>query len=249
MPPPRKGNQKKRLCQGWIVLGGARLCDDHIHRLADICPNLEHLRIEVRRSRGDAAEVARYRSLGRLPRLQKLDLYLDVSPPGYVDDSTPTSHDTDIEPWFDKQDAVYLRGRLGPYRQGHMRDVFLNSAIDEALALSIFEVINGAKPKSPGRVSPLPLEHVYLRTSGGDAFPQGTYARSTLTPFLTALEHWWGIERDVREDAREVFHVNEDRWKWTKTSFQSAHSDPAKENQQWLGLWRRVWPVEKEGVL
>ena len=78
---------------------------------------------------------------------------------------------TDIEPWFDKQDAVYLRGRLGPYRQGYVCDVFLNSAIDKALPLSIFEVINGAKPKSPGRVLPLPLEHVYLRNSGGDAFP------------------------------------------------------------------------------
>ncbi|KAK7699500.1 hypothetical protein SLS64_011638 [Diaporthe eres] len=154
-----------------LVPGGARLRDDHIHQLAEICPNLQHLTLEVRRSRGDAAEVERYRSLGRLSRLQELHIYLDASPPGYLhptpDRTTTRSRDTAIEPWFDEQDTMYLPEPIEAFREGHVRDVFINSAIDASLALSIFEVIDAAKPRSaPGRAAPLPLERLELCARG-----------------------------------------------------------------------------------
>lgn len=55
-------------------------CDD-IHKLADVCPQLEHLSIQIRRRRGDVNEVSLYRALGRLPRLQTLEITLGVLPP------------------------------------------------------------------------------------------------------------------------------------------------------------------------
>lgn len=144
---------------------GQPLLQDHVLQLADMFPALEDLTIEVKRSRGDAAEVARYRALGRLLRLRRLKLTLDAAPPainaaGNADVLSrdgvswrpyyPWPGDTVVEPWFeDEWDSKKVRG-LHPHRNGHVRDVLVNSAIDSALALSIVDVINHAK------VIPLP---------------------------------------------------------------------------------------------
>lgn len=254
----------------WLVPGGPRLRDDHIHQLADICPNLEHLTLEIRRSRGDATEVARYRSLGRLYRLQELHICLDVSPPGYIQNTpggnTTTIRDTAIEPWFDEQDAEYLQFTFKAYREGHVRDVLVNSAIDASLARSIFEVISGARPgKSPGRAAPLPLERLELRVQGGSKFvdaPFGDSDRRPLNQFLAALERDWRVERDVRDDSPGVINVKElsrglakdPRYSklfkaWKRNVFpRTTVLDNAKNDQYWFGLWRRVWPVETPGM-
>lgn len=225
---------------------GSHLYDDRMYQLAEICPNLEYLEIEINRSRGNAAEVARYRALGRLPRLQELHLTVDPSPPDFVQiptDGGHTSHtDTVVEPWFDEQDAQYLRGKLRPYRQGHASDVLVNNAIDATLARSIFEVIDGAKPRSPCRPSPLPLEHLslYIYEDGSREMPQ-------LYDFISVFHNRWEIERDVRDDAREVLHVkNADSRAKSKERIKRLKR--AKANQYLFGLWRRVWPVENEGV-
>lgn len=87
-----------------LVRGADPLRSDHVQQLAELCPHLEDLAVEIRRSRGDATEVALYRALGRLPRLRRLTLVLDASPPPFVHvteaDGTVT-RDTAIEPWFD----------------------------------------------------------------------------------------------------------------------------------------------------
>lgn len=268
--PSLSPNLRKLDLSTWLVPGGPRLRDDHIHQLADICPNLEHLTLEIRRSRGDATEVARYRSLGRLPRLQELHICLDVSPPGYVQNTlggnTTTIRDTAIEPWFDEQDAKYLQFTFKAYREGHVRDVLVNSAIDASLARSIFEVISGAKPgRSPGRAAPLPLERLELRARGGSEFvdaPFGDSPRRPLNQFLAALERAWRVERDVRDDSPEVINVKElsrglakdprhsKLFKaWKRNGFpRTALLDNVKNDQYWFGLWRRVWPVETPGM-
>lgn len=246
-----------------LVPGGACLRDDHIHRLAEICPNLQHLTLEIRRSRGDAAEVQRYRSLGRLPRLQELNIYLDASPPGYIeptpDGTTTTSRDTIIEPWFDEQDTMYLPEPSKAFREGHVHDVLVNSAIDVSLALSIFKVIDGAKPRtSPGRAAPLPLERLELCARGGEKFADIPAIGSSYTPlnqFLAALKREWRVERDVRNDSREVLHVQEvgrgiimRRPQPPRTGRPQWRSHDPESDPYWFGLWRRVWPVQREGV-
>lgn len=238
-----------------LVPGGARLRDDHIRQLAEICPNLQHLTLDVRRSRGDAAEVERYRSLGRLPRLQELHIYLDASPPGYQesapDGSNMTWRDTAIEPWFDAQDTKYLPGHIKTFREGHVRDVLVNSAIDASLALSIFKVIDGAKPsRSPGRAAPLPLERLELCARGGEKFADRPVMGSAFTPlnqFLAALKREWRVERDVRDDSRGILHVEEVGRGIIMRRLQPASGDRESE-KYWFRLWRRVWPVEREGM-
>lgn len=268
--PSLSPNLRKLDLSTWLVPGGPRLRDDHINQLADICPNLEHLTLEIRRSRGDATEVARYRSLGRLPRLQELHICLDVSPPGYTQNTpggnTTTIRDTAIEPWFDEQDAEHLQSTFKAYREGHVRDVLVNSAIDASLARSIFEVISRAKPgRSPGRAAPLPLERLELRARGGSEFvdaPFGDSLRRPLNQFLAALERDWRVERDVRDDSPEVINVkelsrglakdpgNSKLFKvWKRNGFpRPPLLDNVKKDQYWFGLWRRVWPVETPGM-
>lgn len=268
--PSLSPNLRKLDLRTWLIPGGARLRDDLIHQLADICPNLEHLTLEIHRSRGDAAEVACYRSLGRLARLQELHICLDASPPGYIqmtqDGSSITSRDTAIEPWFDHQDATYLLEPFDVYREGHVRDVLVNSAIDAELARSIFEVVNGAKPgRSPGRAAPLPLERLELRARGGSDFADRPIEGSSWAPlnqFLVALEREWRVERDVRDDSRGVVHVQElnrglakdprysqlyEAWRLNAFS-RTFYFQRAKKDRYWFGLWRRVWPVEREGL-
>ncbi|OIW34177.1 hypothetical protein CONLIGDRAFT_697120 [Coniochaeta ligniaria NRRL 30616] len=142
----------------------APLRSDHIQQLSDLCPHLEDLTIEIRRSRGDTSEVALYRALGRLPRLQRLTLKLDASPPPviYITEADGTlTRDTSVEPWFDAWDTQYLGAGLHPHRQGHVRDTLVNSAIDHVLACSIFEVLDGAKHNiTGGKVLPLELLEV-----------------------------------------------------------------------------------------
>lgn len=143
----------------WHTPGGPPLLQDHVLQLPIRCPALEELAIEIKRSRGDAAEVACYRALGRLPRLRRLKLTLDVDPPpiipnDIVEVSTPDQRwkpyypypgHTNIEPWFEEGwDMEFVRG-LHPHRNGHVRDLLVNSAVDSGLALSIFDVINSAK--------------------------------------------------------------------------------------------------------
>jgi hypothetical protein len=203
--------------------GADRLLCDHIHQLATLCPLLEELAIQTRRSRGDASEVALYQALGRLPRLRSLSLELDASPSPLVqiplDDGT-VAPDTAVEPWFDAWGAEYLQGMLTkgvpsihPYRRGHLFDVFVNSAVDQALALSIFAVIDGAKSTIEGTDQVIPLERLEVAARNGNAFPQN---RSRVTPWIAlrpylhdVLARKWLVRRDVRDDARQVLHVTE----------------------------------------
>lgn len=228
----------------WNTPGCPPLVEDHIHQLADLCPVLENLTIEVQRSRGDVAEVARYRSLGRLPRLRVLDLCLDASPPPAVDS------DTVIEPWFDENDTEYLPGAFGPSScQGHVRDVFLNSAIDKALARSIFEVIDSAKRRHSGRASPLPLERLELHAWGGAIIPRWSHIDYTqFDHLLAALKQVWVVEQDTRDDGKGVPRVDEVYWNANKSFFRKHHLDHVVKHGYWFGSWRRVWPAERKGV-
>jgi hypothetical protein len=52
---------------------------EELEQVAKTCPFLEKLTIKIKRSRGDAQEVANYKAIGALPRLRHLNLDLDAS--------------------------------------------------------------------------------------------------------------------------------------------------------------------------
>lgn len=96
-----------------------------------------------------------------------------------------------------------------------MVDILVNSAIDVSLARSIFEVIDGAKPRSSARSPSPPLERLELRVTGGDDFPGRPAIGAYLNPSsqgLAAFKQQWRVERDVRDNSREVLHMDDIGW-------------------------------------
>ncbi|KAI9154908.1 hypothetical protein HJFPF1_07468 [Paramyrothecium foliicola] len=103
-----------------------------VEQLVEQCPLLEDLALPIQRLKGNVDEVSIYNTLSRLRNLRHLSLLLMVIPNLLSLESSS----------FDKFDLQPLKD-FPPYQNGHMRDAFVNSAVDEALARSIFHVITG----------------------------------------------------------------------------------------------------------
>lgn len=245
--------------------GGKPLLEDHIYQLADRCPAMEALTIQIKRSRGDAAEVARYRALGRLPWLRRLTLKLDASPPPIIPDDIiqnasrengpwrpyfPWPGHTDVEPWFEEGWDCEIAYGLSPYRKGHVRDALVNSAIDSDLALAIFRVIDAAKQviRSSGLMSVMEiqsLERVEISTFGDGSFPQvglhGPPARG-FQENLSLVKRKWVVERDVRDDSRDVLHVHEID-KGERMKAEARCLGRPQPGDGFREIWHRAWPA------
>jgi hypothetical protein len=143
-----------------------------LQNLKNSCPNLEELELQVPRSRGDSDEIAMYRTLGSFPYLQCLALYLDASNLAIgwrVDDDSVSDYgDAPNDPSFDSFDQLFyplVLDNLRKPRNGHVRDCFINQAVDEALAQSIFAVIAAGKSRDA-----LKLQTLELESGGGGTF-------------------------------------------------------------------------------
>lgn len=133
--PPllRLGRGLRTLSLRGLAVKAADIC-----QLGADCPLLEELGVSLCRSMGDETETSVYRSLGRcLPRLQRLALSLDVRLPSTITDATVP------DPSFDEFDQERYPGT--DYLNGHLRYLFINSAMDEALARAIFQTISSSK--------------------------------------------------------------------------------------------------------
>lgn len=276
--PGLNPNLRKLQLSTYPVVGADPLPCDYIHQLATRCPHLEELAIEMRRSRGDASEVALYRALGRLPRLRRLTLDLDASPAPLVQvakEDGAVSQDTPVEPWFDAWGAEYLQGAgmmypsLRLHRKGHLLDVFVNSAINERLARSIFAVIDGAKRTITGRRGVVSLEKLEVSASNGRGFPQRGYRNSpmmALSPYLNeALGRKWLVTRSVRDDAQHVLHASQlchrcqcvskgtpQGWCGMMKLRRAREVDPqtrelVSKGGPYAEVWTRLWPEKGDG--
>ncbi|KAH6839491.1 hypothetical protein B0I37DRAFT_386584 [Chaetomium sp. MPI-CAGE-AT-0009] len=236
---------------------GQSLDEEAILELATRCPRIDTLALKIRRSRGDAAEVALYRALGRFPNLRCLGLTLDAFPPPWFETEPPRervpgdtrfpSFDTPVDPSFDDYDSQYLRTDLYPYRNGHIRDVFINMAVDETLARSIFNTICTAKASTYSDSAALVLERVMIQPAGGRrSFPQPAIMAPrglALHPYQTALSRRWLLERDVRDDARHMVHAREiGREARLQSGFRRIGN-----YMDYMPIFRRIWP-ETPGV-
>ena len=186
-------------------------------------PGLTDLSIPLKRTRGDSAEVALYRHIGsNLPRLCRLSLQLDCSPPHFIA-TDESKHDTPLaEPYAtgpgwpavaaslnqDRDQYAHENCCVNRHRNGHIYNVLINSALDEGLAGKIFEVVGGN------------VETLLVRTYGGCNFPQTQpYPRfgfnrgvgpagSRLARFVRAVAKHWMVERvNGRVAAKELERI------------------------------------------
>lgn len=92
------------------------LLQRHIADIKEYCPLLEDLSLSIPRSRGDASEVAAYKTLGSIPRLQRLRLDLDASDFAVLcedDDDDDEERNIPNDPTLTNSTSRTLKNHLG----------------------------------------------------------------------------------------------------------------------------------------
>ncbi|THZ00127.1 hypothetical protein D6C92_01956 [Aureobasidium pullulans] len=228
---------------------------------------LEDLTLAIRRSKGDENEVAIYKTLGSLPRLQTLDLTLDCADesilPHVVGPDTSflgravgkdvTDNDEAMELTqdlssddFHRQTFKDLQTADGTHLSyGHIRDAFINSALDEKLARAIHQIMIAAKgPRS------LPLQRLKLGTRGGCQF--GSIDSGVLAGVCDYMGRPVLVECSLPgsgptrlsvtqvEDSRDSYHPSFYNFAYTRDG------PPTELDSQTEAVFRRLWPVKSK---
>ncbi|KJZ72688.1 hypothetical protein HIM_07880 [Hirsutella minnesotensis 3608] len=110
---------------------GGPLSNNKFKMLQEHCPQLTDLKIGMQRTQGDEQEVEVYQILGGMPRLERLELLLDIEVP---------------QP-FREEDSCCAN------ISEHITKGFVNAAIDATLARSIFRIISAAQCRGSQRNS------------------------------------------------------------------------------------------------
>jgi hypothetical protein len=218
----------------------------HILQIQAQCPGLQELALTVKRTRSDAQEADMYRSFAQFSHLQSLFLTLDCS-------NWQTSISGDDPNWddFDREfndPNVHRTDRV--LRKGHLREAFINCAVDETLARSIWKTICQYKAGKQ-------LTSLKLYPTGGGVFACEQCGRDE-DEFVSNLSRFWLIEKSVRDDTDTV-NVKElgreaREARDTKTSeFYDMHYKGDRTGVLFppelaVHIFRRIWP-QKEGSL
>lgn len=214
------------------------------------CPLIEDLAITVRRSKGSSEEVQMYRVLGSLPKLQSLSLTLDASDysllwsfeaftnnlggatrnwPPPPDDKSFDDFERDLYP------QVFIGG--GPVvRNGHVRDAFINCAVDKRLALAIFNAICYSGQGNRSR-----LRNLTLNTIGGGSFTPYTDLPSSLATVVGEISHSWKITRNSSSEG-DIISIKET----DKTPREQRISNIWRQRdleEPALSIFRSLWPA------
>ena len=229
---------------------------NEIEMIRELCPNLQHLTFCIRRTRGDTREVAIYRFLGTLPKVVSLDLTLDASVDphspahnfarfhnapsnNYATESRVIPHLVQ-QPHDIKDDQAYwgrtFPKRLNdpfPYREfknGHIRDAFVNGAVDENLVKSIFRIIASSKGPTSSPLQALKVR-VVCRNDLGE-FPK-------VQPVFDELAQSWIVTPSPRDDRIPplvAYKLDSPRRSLERVR-ENPRLDPRVET-----IFRRIWP-------
>ncbi|KAK4212640.1 hypothetical protein QBC37DRAFT_317783 [Rhypophila decipiens] len=224
--------------------GSSLIYEQDIRQVAHRCPRIQDLSLVVRRSRGDAAEVAIYHAIACFRQLLRLSLTLDASPPplvrvddrmDFLQSCTPRSCD------------------MLPYRNGHILEIMVNNALDRKLACSIFQVISSAQGSSSG--SGGTLERLLVRTTGGMNFlpfpgmsmvGRGSEPRGKLLlPYLNGLARSWSVTGYCNKRwVVEAIEIGRGANNWRDD--ERVLRDPlfVRDGDPFMPYFRMLWPVK-----
>ncbi|KAK4446882.1 hypothetical protein QBC34DRAFT_143859 [Podospora aff. communis PSN243] len=166
-----------------------------IEQMADVCQNLEELNMGISRTHGDEREIAIYRALSRFPRLRRAFLRLE-----YTIGPDRNTWNDEVDGPHPLADAVSLDDVPTEY----VRDAFVNGALDEGLARSIFDIISppGSSPKTVYLQTKQDFGHGLVQTRRGNA-------RFMLAELLRWVNPTWLMKRS-RTGAVDVKEVDTD---------------------------------------
>jgi hypothetical protein len=206
---------------------------DLVLQIETQCPVLEELMIPVKRNKSCASEAEIYRCFGRMKSLRFLFLILDCS-------NWRVTRDNNYNPKFNEKDQKPLDS-FTPYivRRGELKATFINCAVDETLACSIWNTISQNKT---GRR----LERLKLWPTGGCEYGRGTGVENNIGAIIGNLARSWLLER-VPQDDKEDFTIREldqnRRKAWVQDEVK--YSDHSRYTEIWE-VFRSIWPA-KEG--
>lgn len=201
------------------------------------CPVLQKLSITVKRTKSDAVETELYKGLGKMESLQVLFLTLDCSDMRVSRDSTRIN-----EPSFDDFDRQFMWETNGEnvLQAGHVRETFMNCAVDEKLARSIWNTISQAKAGKP-------LTSLKLWTTGGDTWGNGRSVGG-IRDVVDKLSRSWLIKRaseggqSTAIDVKELGRQRRDhRKKWWDAEF-----NPSSDTYRHRGRGNEGWPPVRQ---
>lgn len=200
----------------------------NIFTFAKSCPLVRELHLVIKRSKGDSHETACYRALGEFPSLEKLALELDCSMP-FPRPSSVEMMDQPLDE-FDKQ--VYCCTGGHNILNVHLREAFINAAVDEKLARSIWDVVTSSQPPNV-RLSSLQIYPYRGGISGFDDIPDQIFRQLSLCLMVTR----GGWQRasdpiDVAEIGRRSRERNDRLFKL--------------ESLREKKIMRRIWPPKAE---
>lgn len=150
--------------------------------------------------------------------------------------------DPNYAPNFNKEDQEPVEARCPWLKKGEVKEAFINRAMDEALARSIWKTIN---QKKTGR----PLERLTLWPTGVVEYGTSTRLSPTFAAIVQHLARSWLIERVPRNDREKEYTVSELRQGRRLAVDEKEAKFAARSRSQDLGFWEvfcSIWPSKAE---
>ncbi|KAJ4294793.1 hypothetical protein N0V88_005027 [Collariella sp. IMI 366227] len=230
---------------------------NHLPAIIKRCPLLEILSVSIPRVQGRAAEVAVYRLVGSLPRLRCLNLTLVVGPVTLevrrLQDAAPSQLQETEEDELDTL-AIFPTRRLGRYaiKKRILRDALVDSAVDERLAITIFNAVSSGKQQphtSSTTIPSVPLEQLTLRTTihcCESISMRESVVRNGLNPYIGHMARSWRVERNPRDDRPGVLRAA--KTEQDERARLAALGPPmGPKGIVVLPVFRGIWPAKAEG--
>ncbi|KAG9251249.1 uncharacterized protein F5Z01DRAFT_287660 [Emericellopsis atlantica] len=217
------------------------LTSQNAHRLAKVCSRLRELNVTIRRSGGDESEVAFYKALGHLSRLESVSITLDCTRPDSDITGLIKSGEFSTDK-YDRETSIRL-----------VQDALVNVAIDEDLARSIFLAIARTQKRRADEIGlrQFMLRRVVVECPDSNLFD----SHSEFSTLLQWLRGHWVCESSVGlgdpdcifnpgGQARTIVTAR-DKGAQRKTQYEDwlfaylDEIDPLVED-----AWLRLWPCE-----
>jgi hypothetical protein len=190
-----------------------------LEEIRDQCPLLTHLAITVVRDQGSLAEMAIYKMFATFPVLKYLHVYLAAR------NYRLEREQGRMEPY-----DPFDRRRSGRY--GDMRRTFIDLAIDENFAKTVFLLV-----LPPHRTCGIKE----LKLIGLSYYPFDT--RSITHGVSSHICRSWKVLRGVRDDRPGEMEIQE-----VGTDGKERPPAPKDLHRRVKRIFRRIWPGSEEGT-
>jgi hypothetical protein len=199
-----------------------------ILNIRDRCPLLHALQLSIKRFKSDWRETQCYEAFGTFPSLTKLSLHLDCSNPPSRDALDPDGDDFDRE--------LYTSGLSPPLYNAHIRDALINSAVDESLSRSIWDLVSTNKPGCP-------LASLRITSGGG-----GSFGNLYPGPIRNQISHMSRSFLHTRSESNDSDHVDvvevskPGREQADKRERERELEAGGKPSENVTRIFERLWP-------